>query len=238
MDRNLLVVGAREQSLGEAISMQAKAATYIGGEDRWTVKTAGISGEDIRMKLGAGANDATLQTILAEVRPHAVVCTVGINPPSAGHREGWGGKAEEVFDSNFHGPMHLLWNWLDFWRLQDQSEFPLSWAGISSNSAHVARSRSMIYCASKAALSMGLRCVAREMAGGPFSIYGYEPGWLDGTPMSEEKLTELVPKSIPPHRIPGGNSVDTWDLAGMIVANLSADRHLNGCMLRVDGGEQ
>lgn len=248
MGRTLLVVGARPGSLGAWVATTAKHLAY--GEP-WEVVTAGISGEDVR--LDVDWSDEPMTEVLREHGPFsAVVCTAGINPESCKFTDGNPWHQRDAMDVNFMGHMSLLWNWVRYWHQKypkgvHDAEWdavpPLSWVSISSNSAHIARTKSLMYCASKAALSMGIRCAGRELAGGRFSIYGYEPGWLDGTPMSEAKELELATDSTMPgdtklHRIPGGQGVDPISLAGMIVGNLNNDRALNGCMLRVDGGEQ
>ena len=84
---------------------------------------------------------------------------------------------------------------------------------------------------------MALRCVARRMAESWVKIWGYEPGFLAGTPMSV-RIAETLPSTVL-HRIPGGYDIDPNDLADRIVGDLIvASRSLNGCMMRIDGGEQ
>jgi NAD(P)-dependent dehydrogenase (short-subunit alcohol dehydrogenase family) len=238
--RRLLVVGAQPTSLGAWV---ATSATMLSFGVPWDVTTAGIGDEMLR--LDVTWSDEQLYPFLEEWGPfHAVVCTAGLNPPGGSIADVPGPAGlMEAMAVNYLGHMNLLYNWLRYWHEGSEldSAPPLSWVSISSNSAHIARTKSMAYCASKAALSMAIRVAGREVAGGPFSVYGYEPGWLDGTPMSEAKRAELDDRGLNPkatHRIPGGQGVDPIQLAGMIVGNLNNDRALNGCTLRVDGGEQ
>lgn len=214
----LLVVGARPGSLGAAV---AKAGYHAGFE----VTTAGNSygpGENLRMDL---TQIFSTNKLVERHQWDHVVCTAGVNLE--------GERLAVHMEANFFGPMNLLDAWV---RCHEHVTIVRHFVAISSNSAHIARSGSVGYCASKAALSMGIRCVARAQAQKPLAIYAYEPGWLSGTPMSQEVATRL---SGPSHRIPSGESVDPAQLAEMIITNIvRGDKSLNGCTLRVDGGEQ
>lgn len=84
---------------------------------------------------------------------------------------------------------------------------------------------------------MGVRCAARENAELPLNIWGVEPGWIDGTPMSEAVAHRFGGQ--PLHRIPGNRTVNPYKLADFIVEELSLDRgRFAGQMVRMDGGEQ
>lgn len=236
--RKLLVIGAQDASLGQAVA-------DFGRVRRWEVVTAGVSGQEMVELDLRRAGQPTWDHLFEERGlPHAVVCTAGINEPSYSLTEDRPPDLGRSLLINVEVHMYALWHWLRAWREHPYATaFPLSWVSISSNSASIARSKSMAYCASKAALSMALRCAGRDMAGSPFSIYGYEPGWIDGTPMSEAKEEELAEDSTSPgdtklHRIPGDRTVSTDDMSAIIINNLDLDRSLNGTLLRVDGGEQ
>jgi hypothetical protein len=94
---------------------------------------------------------------------------------------------------------------------------------------------------------MAIRCTARDVARNHAAslsnemmpaIYGYEPGWLGGTPMSDAVM-ERLPEGVVPHRIPSGRHMSPYDLSVMIVANLKQGNNLmNGALIRIDGGEQ
>lgn len=232
MNPNLLVVGAQPDSLGDWIAAEGRDAGY-------QVHMAGISGESIHLDI---TNSGDCERVIAERDYHSIVCTAGINQhsPYVFHHD-----VEEHMKVNATGPIVLLEYWLKKWKETERTSpmAPLHFVGISSNSAHVARSMSAVYCMSKAALSMGLRCIARREAAHwrEFNIYGYEPGWIDGTPMSEEVEERLMSDRgvIARHRIPGDRVVEPGVLAEMIVMNLRWLRSpLNGTMIRVDGGEQ
>jgi hypothetical protein len=71
-----------------------------------------------------------------------------------------------------------------------------------------------------------------------YLIYGYEPGLLRGTPMTQE----VKPRTdAPPHRMPGvpAGGIDPARLAQLIGHNIAQGGYeLNGTMIRLDGGEQ
>lgn len=236
MEKRLLVVGARPHSLGYHVASLASAAG-------WMVSTAGVHEEDVPLDV---VKPSPLHRLMEEEQPHSIVCTVGINiPNSSVLRPSFDRSFTEQMEINCFGPIRVLREWTRFWKRQlvstyeDQGwQVPMHFAAISSNSARIARSTSAGYCASKAALSMALRCIARELAEERFSIYSYEPGWLDSTPMSQDLQREIA-DGAPLHRIPGERTLNPVSLAGMIVHNLSTEnRWLNGCTLRLDGGEQ
>lgn len=233
--RTLLVVGAREGSLGRAIADEAEDA-----QGQWSVFTAGIDPDEDHFV------DVTMEGSIRELFertciPDCIVVTAGINIEGSVMGDVHGDMLKQ-FVTNSFGPINVLSEWLKAMSVTGQKSdlhAPGSvFVAISSNSASLARSRSLGYCASKAALSMALRCAAREMAKSKVSIYGYEPGWIGGTPMSTEVLGRLGGN--PAHRIPSGEAVDVGSLAALIVNNLSDPeaRALNGCLLRIDGGEQ
>lgn len=229
----VLVIGARMGSLGMHI---ADYAAELGMQ----VVTAGISGENYYYHVV----DSTAQDFLHMLQPDHIVYTAGINEP------GW--DYDRHFAVNCTGAMKLLGAWRTV-----QSELaqvvPVDprrfnhYVAISSNSAHIARTNSGPYCASKAALSMAIRVAARELAreNSQTIAYGYEPGLLAGTPMTTRTAARLGGPEDPfgpvLHRMPGvdGRGLDPVYLAGMVVRNLfSAGRQLNGCLLRIDAGEQ
>lgn len=243
---NLLVVGAREGSLGHYVGS-------VATERGWTVTTAGVSGdEDMHFDI---ANHGSVHALFPEDMGepwHSIVCTAGVNYEGGIKDDSIRGKLDQSLLINTTGPLHLLHAWQDWWLYhidethmerdvalgEDVPMYPLHFVAISSNSARIARSQSLAYCASKAALSMGIRCAARELADTWLNVYAYEPGWLSGTPMSKE-VNARFEYGQPRHRIPGDRTCDPAALAHMIVRNLANwYSSLNGCTLRLDGGEQ
>lgn len=245
MDR-LLVVGARPASLGAAVA-------EWGQRKMMDVTTAGISGEDVVLDVTIGSDLRRLFAETAEPIFDHIVCTVGINGEASMAKGFWEAAMRDHMEINAYAPLRLMDYWLRSWRqyskiiddrgMESRSIRPKQFIAISSNSAQVARSRSVAYCASKAALSMALRCTAREVAdeGLPCVVTAYEPGWLEGTPMSEEVQQRLYsdPTVTNLHRIPGGKGIDVWDLAAVIVNQIQLGSAMfNGCTIRLDGGEQ
>ena len=239
--RTVLVVGARQNSLGASV---AKVASEAGYE----IVTAGLNanqpgGEDVALDLMVDHYD-NMVGLLKEYAPMHIVCTAGMNmlkPEGNGDLREW---YRWHMETNFIGPMRLL----DAWRvaMQDSDYLPevkepLHYVAISSNSARIPRTNSAAYCASKAALSMGLRVAAREGEGGSYGylVYGYEPGLLYGTPMTDQ-ITNALP-GVPLTRMQGFASAGLYvgDLARVIVSNLQARTvAFNGCLIPFDTGEQ
>jgi NAD(P)-dependent dehydrogenase (short-subunit alcohol dehydrogenase family) len=237
MEKRLMVVGARPHSLG----MHVATAGATAG---WTVTTAGIGDEDVKMDV---VNAGEVREAIKEEMPHSVVCTVGINTgPASVVDYAWDSYITNTIETNTIGPLRVLREWVRAWHKSPLFEeagwqVPMHFAAISSNSDTIARSLSAGYCASKAALTMALRCVGRELAEStPMSIYSYSPGWLDGTPMSQQVMDSFVGPVTPTlHRIPGNRILNPVSLATLIVQNLQIDRrYLNGTTIRLDGGEQ
>lgn len=239
MTRTVLVVGAQPRSLGGWVAEMLNGLMVYDRpvEEQWRIATAGLGDEEYHMDCYTDSY-AALIDLLGSVKPDSIVCTAGVNEPREKHQmlHDW---YEEHYRVNVVGPMRLLEAWLT---MQDTGAFergyPRHYVAISSNSAHIARTYSGAYCASKAALSMALRCKARELAGDPVLVYGYEPGLLQGTPMTDVVRERLGNRSLT--RIPGQpDGLPTHRLANLIARNLVwGGSELNGCLLRVDGGDQ
>lgn len=226
-ERNALVVGAKPNSLGDWLSLHARARG-------WHVTTAGITEEDVKLDV---LNDADVVDFFVKHPSfNTVICTAGINEPSTLEDDDFSWQFGRHMEINCVGPMKVLHYWLKTSQLTTMVDLP-TFVAVSSNSAHIARTQSAPYCASKAALSMAIRTAAREWAHDRLSIWGVEPGYMPGTPMSQ--LTEEEFGSNHVHRIPGGRAPYPNDIAHFIVHNIDgAYEWLNGCMLRLDGGEQ
>jgi NAD(P)-dependent dehydrogenase (short-subunit alcohol dehydrogenase family) len=226
----VLVVGSRPGSLGSAVRdiLQNKGLRVV---------TAGVSGEMFHLDV---TDDHRAKQILLDVRPAQVVCTVGINESFSLRADGlWEGMHKHIA-VNYIGVIALLQHWVSMLAHTEVGLMPgpKQFVAISSNSAQIARRQSIPYCASKAALSMALRCAARELAGEGMLVYGYEPGLLAGTPMTAGSA-DAFPG--PLHRMPGvkPEGLSTMDFANTIVANLThPNLALHGTMLRLDAGEQ
>lgn len=246
----LLVIGAAKNSLGRAV-FEASLGPF-------DVTTAGLHRGDETHEMDV-TDPESIAGVMRKVGPEHVVCTAGINmeTPSAGDPNS--STIEEMLHylnttyiraamTNAVGHMLVMRAWVDVVRLHGDALLPglKHFVSISSNSAHIARSRSAAYCMSKAALSMGVRVAGRELGGTEHLVYGYEPGWLEGTPMSQKVTRRLEVKELGKvrfpsslHRIPGGKGIDPYRLARHIVHNLQyGGTELNGTLIRIDGGEQ
>jgi NAD(P)-dependent dehydrogenase (short-subunit alcohol dehydrogenase family) len=219
---SLLVIGAAPGSLGQRIAQVAEE------ESGFVVRTAGISGETYELDfLNRRPFSESLEQFM---RSCNVVCTVGVNVESF----------ETSFAVNAGVQMHLCKIWAEMRR---NNWFPMvdHWVSIGSNSADIARGGSAAYCASKAGLRQGMRCLARDFARLqlPVSVYGYDPGWINDTPMSDSVSERFSPGS-KMHRMIGQDGLEKDFLARMIVNNIltSTGRELNGCWMRIDAGEQ
>lgn len=234
MSRRVLVVGAQPHSLGDQIGGALIA-------DGWELRTAGVSGEeDIRLDLAADEDDR-LRDVLAGLEPQHVVCTAGINYPQTDTSESLTEWYGTHWWANVMGPMRLLREWQKFLAFEEDIPGLHHYVAISSNSARIPRGASAAYCASKAALSMALRVEARNADGGDYGyiVYGYEPGLLAGTPMTNGTAAQFP--GVPLHRMRGSanaEGVSAGELAALVVHNLgSSGAALNGCLIPFDAGE-
>lgn len=231
--RKMLVIGAQPGSLGEAIALQADF--FISGIQ---VRTTGVSGyEDETWP----ENPDNIQSGYFSSGPFTdVVCTIGVNVESVVGTSTFGSSIETSLSINALAPLLAAEAWLESIRRVAESR-PLEmfqFVAISSNSAQIPRSMSVGYCASKAALTMGMRCLARQVADiRNVSLFVYEPGWIEDTPMSEAVMERIG--SLPAHRIPGQRKgIRKSELVNMICDDLYlASPLLNGTVRRVDGGE-
>lgn len=244
----LLVVGAAPNSLGAAIAAVAREGVWAFEK----VLTAGISPlpetlrvpgsdadfyEDYRLNI---QYTAQIREVLRTVCPDIVICTVGVNTPTSLSSSHLALRLEEAFRVNVIGVLELLRHFVEapgsgFW-----TRGPLSkkFVVVSSNSARIARRSSLAYCASKAALSMAVRVAARELAGDPVQVWGYEPGLLAGTPMTTA-TAQMLPG--PWHRMPGIDQAGLAprQLAHQIINDVANHAPgLNGVLIPFDAGEQ
>lgn len=233
MSERILVVGAKSESLGEAIALRGSRRGY-------EVMTAGISGEAVPLDCFLTPMK-DMEEMFAKLQPRYVVCTAGINMPLPDGVADLSDWYRWHWEANVIGPMRLL---AAFASAQQRPDYLygtslLHYVAISSNSARIPRSSSAAYCASKAGLSMALRVAAREAHGGDlgYVVYGYEPGLLAGTPMTaavEERWGEGA------HRMRGSlmeKGIDPLELADIVINNLSGGPGLNGTLIAYDAGE-
>lgn len=225
-----LIVGARPGSLGWGMKALLEQMNL-------DVVTLGLTpgAEDYFLDL---LDDQAVSEYLDVLQPGNVLCTAGINKEDTAFDPDFGDSFSDHMAVNAYGPLKLLSRWVQGGGAQSGSKF----CAVSSNSAHIARSRSTSYCMSKAALSMGIRCAARDFAktNGPrVSIFAMEFGLLAGTPMTKE-VEERIPEGAPLSRMVGMESgIPVMQACEVLMGWLMSETFaLNGTTLRVDAGEQ
>lgn len=225
-----VVLGARPGSLG----------AYVASQTGYEALGPGLPGANGKWSSVGGYSQA------AEIlgyHPRVIIDTVGINMSSnpEDFKANGPGREDMVF-VNYIDRMRFAEGWFNETKnlASAAAPAPMAYVVVSSNSAHIARSPSSGYCASKAALSMGMRSFARWLATNrhPHSVSVIEPGWMNGTPMSQE-IGDEIGHHIQPHRIPGdGSGVSVEAVGDQILLMVSYPRAFNGCTIRLDGGEQ
>lgn len=271
MQTRLLVVGVGPDTLGEDIVEQAHNHPFFGKGTIDTADLRG-QGRNWNSPEDAGEIEGpmyldvrsvySVRTAIGAIKPTHVVCTAGINKfaEDAETSDGYFDITGQFQDSllstistNAIGVMTLAHHWMNSiindlvksdWHNEplDRANQGFHFAAISSNSAHIARTNSTAYCMSKAALSMGMRCIARDAARTrwPIAFTTYEPGFLSGTPMSLKIVGSTDEfQEARYHRIPSGLSMQPTDLAEVILNNMAGSWNMmNGACIRLDGGEQ
>ena len=244
--RRLLIIGAAEPT---SLGAWCEKLAWINSDwDSSDVVTAGVSGaEDIALDI---TSEWQLHQLLENEPYTDIICTAGVNVPTPIYslEVDFPEALNYCLYTNAFGPILTFEVWFRTWKqrweqwssVQRQDWHreveSLNFVAVSSNSAHIARSGSTGYCMSKAALSMGIRCIARACAEEPVNVWGYEPGFIAGTPMSREAVERYGEA---PHRIPGNRISPVGSLAQMIVKQVANDgKWLNGSLIRTDGGEQ
>lgn len=230
----LLVVGVRPNSLGWRVKNEAE-------RQGWQVTCVD---KDPGAVTGAYTADVTSPDDLDNLFRNlpmidSVVYAAGVNWQETILEVAWRQVMAAHMAVNFAAPIELLQRWLSH---GPQKNGRNSFVTVASNSAYIPRSTAMTYCASKAAVVMAMKCIARELAskyepGRYPNVYTFSPGWLDGTPMSQQVLFRL-PEGVKPHRIPGGKGINPKRLAEFIVSSLDSGSLYHGVDLRIDGGEQ
>lgn len=224
----VLVVGAKEGSLGHAITANARLRHY-------DPITAGVDREDRGMDIVTDPI-GKLRRMLIQIEPQHIVCTVGMNDPEPKDLDDPTGWYAQHYLVNAISPMRLLQAWQDVLGAGDGWDH--HFVAISSNSARLPRSSSAAYCASKAALSMALRVKAREGKGDPVTVYGYEPGLIENTPMTAQTaqdfpgvpLTRMRPEVL-------ARGISRMHVAELVVNGLALGRAMNGLLVPFDADE-
>lgn len=229
----LMIVGATAGSLGSWLCRESWRSNNFSD-----IVTAGITEEQYIMD---ACNYANVRDTLGEVNPDVLICTVGHNTPTP---LGYGLFEEKLnthYMMNLVGPVTLLREMAFRAGRREPETGPGKFVAISSNSARIARTNSLPYCATKAALSMAVRCAAREYARDGVRLHSwvYEPGLLADTPMT--RAMRGTGKAM--HRMEGvaSEGLSPQMLARYILGDVMADgrsQALNGTCVPFDAGEQ
>lgn len=162
----------------------------------------------------------------------AVVACQGINEPSKPYYN------KKVWDANVFGVIQMA---KDFVGARDKDRYKRKvFVAVTSNSADIPRSKSLDYCAGKAAVDMALRVMQRDHVLQGFEFYSVAAGHVD-TPMFT-RMSEMLGADVMKagyERSPLKRLIQPNELAEIInflVTNPAAV-WLSGSTLRVDGGE-
>jgi NAD(P)-dependent dehydrogenase (short-subunit alcohol dehydrogenase family) len=121
---------------------------------------------------------------------------------------------------------------------------PRSVVAITSDAATRPMRNSMAYCASKAALTMAVRCAARELAPG-VQVNAIAPGIIADTPMTEytdqavEAIRHWTPEQAMQYEaagIPMGRRGTKEEIAHMTYRILDSVQYLTGAIIEINGG--
>jgi NAD(P)-dependent dehydrogenase (short-subunit alcohol dehydrogenase family) len=147
--------------------------------------------------------------------------------------------AEDAFDVNCAGFIQVISEHIRQW-----PDNPLSAVAVSSDAAEIPMRGSVAYCASKAALNMAVRCLARELA--PFHrINAVAPGMVDGTPMTEyidETITVFrgwtpdQARNYERQNVPTKRRATLSEVAETIVWVLLGPEQMTGSIVSINGG--
>ncbi len=147
---------------------------------------------------------------------------------------------DRTFDTNVFGFLSVVSEHLNVF-----PSAPCSVVAVSSDAATIPMRGSLAYCASKAALDMSIKVMARELA--PlWRVNGVAPGMVEGTPM-----TEYIDRTIPGFRgwseeyaleyerssVPTGRRARLDEVAGTIRWVLFGPEQLTGEIVRINGGK-
>lgn len=230
MDR-LLVIGGTS-GIGQEIGRLARTSLEPSNPRFSQVVTVGEEDCDVRFH-------TDLDDILEEVRPTHVVYSAGINNlewikdiPS--------GSFEDLLAVNVVGFQRMLTSLLRLELIQAPSI-----VAIGSDAAERPMRTSLMYCASKAALNMAVRCAARELGPLGWRVNSVSPGKVADTGM-----TDYVDRTVPELRgwtpeyaltyelssTPLGRYITKEEVAWSVLDVLSGPAAVNGANIVINGG--
>jgi NAD(P)-dependent dehydrogenase (short-subunit alcohol dehydrogenase family) len=161
---------------------------------------------------------------------NVVVVCHGLNEPTTPYRN------ERVWQANVWSVVDLAKEFVQNCNVVGRKVF----IAITSNSAAIPRSKSLDYCAGKAAVDMALRVMQRDHALAGFEFHSLAAGHVD-TPMFE-RMSEMLGAEVMKagyQRSPFKHLIAASDVAELVgfIAEQPAAKWLSGNTLRFDGGE-
>lgn|SRR5487761_1167135 len=145
----------------------------------------------------------------------------------------------DIFDVNVFGFIDIVSCHKALW---PQSR--VSAVAVSSDAAEIPMRGSLMYCASKAALNMAIRVMARELA--PlWRVNGVAPGMVANTPMTNY-IDETIPefrgwtpdqaRSYEQNNTPTGRRATKQEVANTIAWVLTGPEQMTGEIVKINGG--
>lgn len=225
--RSLLVLGANEGNIGEAVFKRLAApptvfdAVYAYGGDQVDA-----------------TNERQLRDIVAATGATDVVFSVGIN------KLDWIHKAQRV---DFSEVMEVnVWSFINLIQALDiYGSKPCNVVAVTSDAAWRPMRTSIAYCASKAALEMAVRVASREYAPIGWRINAVAPGKVADTPMTkyvDEAVLALrgwtveAAEAYELQSTPLGRKATKEEVAQVIEAVLLGPAAQTGEIIAVNGG--
>lgn len=235
----VLVVGCTPGSFGHSLIAALRAEGTRDEPTQWEIVGADRPecgyGEGAFVQYDVTDSLTVHEGVMATVQPHHVVYAVGMNRTDNAGEGTLANSAVDHFELNVAG-------WLRCAEAFQMVALPGSHlVAVSSNTANVARSPSVGYGASKAAMSHTVRSLARRWKGQPI-VWGVEPGLMDTKATRDAVHGRAWGDRGPAHRMPGvtnnyGLSAD--QVAGFVAHNMFwGGMALNGTLHRMDAGEQ
>jgi NAD(P)-dependent dehydrogenase (short-subunit alcohol dehydrogenase family) len=168
-----------------------------------------------------------------------IVYSAGVNRLAWVHQLAFSSVAEDTWDVNCNGFIKVMSAHENLYKDAEGSAIV-----ISSDAARRPMRGSLAYCASKAALDMAVRVMARELAP-RWRVNAISPGITDGTLMTDY-LDEHIPgfrgwtpeqaRQYEVSQIPMGRRAAREEIAEVAVSVLLSPEYLTGAIIEVNGG--
>jgi NAD(P)-dependent dehydrogenase (short-subunit alcohol dehydrogenase family) len=218
------VIGGR-RGIGKAITLELERHDiFVMASDETTVDARSVP---------------QLAKAFDQFKPNWIVYCAGVNQLMPAHTFA-DADALNMMDINALGFMRVI----SLAAAAEAHLKPSSIVAISSDAARIPMRNSMAYCASKAALSMAVRCAARELAPA-IRVNAIAPGVVEGTAMSEaiDRQVEAIKHWTTDEAdqylmtsVPMGRRAAMDEIAHMVYTTLDGPQYLTGSIIEVNGG--